>query len=143
MGGSAERENTLLRAALFLVAAGAAEGRIETIMVERLLEPFGLPHVGMQRAMVERVDAAFLGFGIVPDEQFHTGVFGALFAQLVHFLEFPGCIDMQQREGRRRGIERLLGQVQHHGAVLTYRIEHHRLGRFGGDFAHDVDAFCF
>ena len=38
------------------------------------------------------------------------------------------------------GIERLRRQVQHHGAVLADRIEHHRLVGLGHHFAHDVDA---
>src|SRR5690606_3466902 len=66
---SAEGKYPFLGPALFLVAPGSAESRIETIMVERLLEPLRLPHVGMKRAVVERIDAAFLRFRIVPHQQ--------------------------------------------------------------------------
>ena len=139
----AEGEDALFRAALFLVAARAAEGRIEPVLVERLLEPLGLPHVGMQRAVIEGIDPALLGLGVLVDDQVHPGVPRCLLAQLVHVLELPGRIDMHQREGRGRRIEGLLGEVQHHGAVLADRIEHHRLVRLGGNLAHDVDALGF
>src|SRR3546814_8527751 len=56
VAGGAEGEDALLRPALFLVAAGAAEGRVEAVEVERLLQPLRLPHVGVQRAGIERVD---------------------------------------------------------------------------------------
>ena len=35
---------------LFLVAPRAAEGRIEAVLVQRLLQRLGLHHVGVQRA---------------------------------------------------------------------------------------------
>src|SRR3546814_19965380 len=52
----AEGEDALRRPALLLVAPRAAEGDIEAVEVERLLQSLGLPHVGVQGAMVERVD---------------------------------------------------------------------------------------
>ncbi len=90
--------------------------------------------------MIERVDPALLGLGIGPHQQLHPGVLRRLFAQRIHVLELPRRVDMHQREGRRRGIERLLRQVQHHRAVLADRIEHDRLGRLGRDLTHDMDA---
>ena len=48
MAGRAEAEDALLGAALLLVAAGAAEGGVEAVFVERLLQPLGLPHVGVE-----------------------------------------------------------------------------------------------
>src|SRR3546814_9732392 len=44
----AEGEDALLRPALLLVAPRAAEGDIEAVEVERLLQSLGLPHVGVQ-----------------------------------------------------------------------------------------------
>ena len=44
----AEREYSLLGAAFFLVAPRAAERGIETVFIERLLQCFGLHHVGMK-----------------------------------------------------------------------------------------------
>ena len=55
MAGRADREDPLLGPAHLLVAPGAAEGEVEAAGVERLLQPLGLPELGVQRrAMVER-----------------------------------------------------------------------------------------
>ena len=43
----AEREDALLGARLLLVAARAAEGGVEAVLVERLLQRLGLHHVGV------------------------------------------------------------------------------------------------
>src|SRR5579859_3719872 len=82
--GRAEREDTLLGAALLLVAARAAEGRIEAVFVERLFQAFGLPQIGMQAAMVERIDAARQGVRVLVDQQLHAAFLGHAVAQLVH-----------------------------------------------------------
>lgn len=37
-------------------------------------------------------------------------------------------------------VKRLLGQMQHHGAILANGIKHDRLFSLGHDFAHDVNA---
>ena len=60
-------------------------------------------------------------------------------AERVHVLELPGRVDVEERERRRRRRERLLGQAQHHRAVLPDRVEHHRVLGLGDDLAHDVD----
>jgi hypothetical protein len=73
----------------------------------------------VQRAVIERVDAAIHRFLIVIDEQLHAAFLRHPVAQLVHVLKLPGRIDMQQRKGRGRGIEGLARQMQHHGAVLA------------------------
>ena len=95
----------------------------------------------MKRAMVERVDPAGRGFGVLIDDQVHARFRRHPVTQLVHFLELPGGVDMQQRERRGRGVERQPGQVQHHRAVLANRIHHHRALSLCHHFAHDVDRF--
>ena len=50
---------------------------------------------------------------------------------------------MEQWEGRRRGVERLLGQMQHHRGILADRIQHHRIVGLRHDFTQDVDALGF
>jgi hypothetical protein len=139
--GGAEGEDALLGAALLLVATRAAEGRVEAVEVQRLLQPLGLPHVGVERAMVERVDPAFLSLRVLVDQQFHAAFARHAIAQLVHRLELPGRVDMQQRERRRRRIEGLARKVQHHRRILAHRVEHDRLLRFGHDLSQYVDAF--
>src|SRR5580658_3129175 len=51
----AKREDPFLGAGFFLVPARAAEGGIELVFRECLLQPFSLPQIGVQRAVVERV----------------------------------------------------------------------------------------
>lgn len=141
--GGPEGEHPFLGAGLFFVPAGAAEGRVEAVLAQRLFQTLGLPHVGMQAAMVERVDALRGGVGVLIDDQLHPRIARGLVAQLVHLLEFPGRVDMHQGEGRRRGIERLFRQVQHDRAVLADGIQHDGVFRLGHDFAQDVDTFGF
>jgi hypothetical protein len=124
-----------------LVAPRPAERRVEPVMVERLLQPLRLPHIGVERAVIERIDTALLGLGVLPDEQFHACILRRLFAQLVHGAKFPGRVDMEKREGRRGGMEGFAGQVQHHCTVLADRVQHDGLGRLGDDFTQNMDAF--
>ena len=101
MIGRPKAEYPLLGAAFFLIASRTAERCIEPVMIERLLQSLGLPHIGMQPAMIERVDAFFQSFGILINEQLHPGFTRRFFAKRVHRFEFPSRIDMQQGEGRR------------------------------------------
>ena len=124
-----------------MVSPGAAEGRVEAVLVERLLQPFRLPHVGVERSVVEWVDPPLFRLGVLVNEQFHARFLGCAGAQVVHRLELPGGVDVQQRERRGRGVERLPGEVQHHRAVLADRIEHDGLFGLRHHLAHDVDRF--
>ncbi len=54
MAGSAEGENALLGTARLFVATRAAEGRIEAVLVERLLQGLRLQHVGVDRTARDR-----------------------------------------------------------------------------------------
>ena len=139
--GGADGEDALLGPGLLLVAAGATEGEVEAVLVEGLLEPLGLPDVGVhRRAVVERVDAALDGVGVLVDQQVHPDLVGHLVAELVHRLELPRRVDVEQRERRHRRIEGLGGEVQHAGAVLADRVEHHRLLGFRDGLSEDLDA---
>src|SRR5205085_4804346 len=60
----AKAEHALLGAALFFVATSAAKRRIEAELVERLPQPFRLPHIGVERAVIEGVDALIERFGV-------------------------------------------------------------------------------
>ena len=72
-------------------------------------------------------------------EQGHAGLRGHPFAVEVHLPELPGGVHMQEGERRRRRMESLTGQVQHHRRVLADGIEHHRLRRPGHGLADDLD----
>ncbi len=142
--GVAEAEDAFLGAALLFVAARAAEGGVEAMVVQRLLQALRLPDVGVQRrAVVEGVDAARLGLGVLPHQQLHPQFGGHALAQRIHVAELPGGVHVQQREGRRRRVEGLLRQAQHHGRILADRIQHHRAFALGHHLAQDVDAFGF
>jgi hypothetical protein len=143
VAGGAERKDALFGAALFLVPARTAEGRVESVMVERLFQPLRLPHIGVKRAVIEGIDAARFRFGVAPNEQVHARRAGRLFPERIHVAKLPRRIDMEQRERRRRGMERLARQVQHHRRILADRIEHDRTLRLGHDLAHDMDRFGF
>ena len=136
----AEGEDPLLRARLLLVAPRPAEGGVEAVLVERLLEPLGLHHVGVHdRAAVERVDAARDAVLVHVHEEVDAVLLRHPGAEGVHLLELPRRVDVQERERRRRRRERLLGQAEHDRAVLADRVEHHRVLGGGDDLAHDVD----
>ena len=136
-----EAEDALLRATFFLVTARAAEGGVETKLIERLLESFSLPHIRMQRPMVERVDAFLHRLRIVIDGiNSMAASLAALSRSAYHVAKLPGRIHVQQRKRRAGRIERLLGQVQHHGAVLADRVQHDRSLNLGHDFAQDVNT---
>jgi hypothetical protein len=135
-------EHALLGAGLFFVAPGAAESRVEAVLVERLPKPLGFPDVGMHgRAVGERVDAFLDGLGILVHDELHAGLLGHPLAHEVHVAKLPRGVDVQKREGRHRRVERLARQVQHDRAVLADGVEHHRLFGLGDDFAKDVNAF--
>ena len=142
--GRSKRKYALLRPALFLVAPRAAEGRIEAVLVERLLERFRLHHVGVDgRSVRERPDAGAQAVLVGVDDQVETEFGGATIAKRDHFLEFPGRVDMEKRKWRLRWPERLQGKVQHHRAVLADRVQHHWFRELRDDLAHNVDALGF
>ena len=137
----AEAVDALLGPALLLVAAGAAERRVELVVVQRLLQRRRLHDVGvLLRAVVERVDVLGLPLRVDPDLQVEALLAAEPIAELDHRPELPGRIDVQQRERQPAGVERLLRQPQHDGGVLADRVEHHRPLELGGDLADDVDA---
>ena len=112
-------------------------------LFEGLLQALGLPHVGVQRAVVERIDATFLRFRILVNQQLHARFRRHPVAQRVHVAKLPGRIDVQQRKWRRRGMEGLARQMQHHRRILADRVQHHRLFGLGDHFPEDVDALGF
>ncbi|MCY1433355.1 hypothetical protein D9M71_493820 [compost metagenome] len=139
-----DREHPLLGPRLFFVAARAAECGIETVVIERLLETLGLPHIGVQRrAVVEGVDLLLHALGIDVYQQLQAQALGGLVAEGDHLAELPGGVHVQQGEGRLARGEGLHRQVQHDRAVLADGVEHHRVFTLGHHFTDDLDAFRF
>ncbi len=142
MAGRTEREDALLGAALLLVTASAAEGSIETPLVQRLLQGVGLHDLGVHlRARSDRIDALCDPFGVGVDQQLHSVLLRNLIAVPDHVAELPERIHVQQRKRRLRGKERFHRQVQHHAGVFPDRIQHDRVAELGGYLAHDADRF--
>ncbi len=142
--GVAEGVDPLLGARFFLVAARAAEGRVETALGQRIQQRSGLQQAAaFLRAQAERVGAVVDSFGIGVHDQPRADLRAEAVAELHHFAEFVGGIDVQQRERDRARMERLLRQAHHHRGILADGVEHHRPLEFGGHFAQDMDAFGF
>jgi hypothetical protein len=139
----AEAEDAFLGAALLFVAAGAPERRVEAIFVERLLQSFRLPHVGVERAMIKRIDCLPFGFRVLVDEKLGSSFAADLVAKRVHVPELPRRVDMKQRKGQRARKERLLREVKHHRRILADRVKHHGPVGLRDGLAQDVDALGF
>ena len=77
------------------------------------------------------------------DDQFCPDGGNKVVAELNHFMELIARIDVQQGERDFAGKERLLGQPDHNRRVLADGIQHHRVLKFGGDFANDLNALGF
>ena len=109
----AQREHALLGARFFLVAPRAAQRGVEAVLIQRLAQRLGFHHVGMQAgAARDRVDAAREPIAIDVDDQFEPELFRARVAERDHLAEFPGGIDVQQRQRRFRRIERLAYEMK-------------------------------
>ena len=140
----ADREDALLRARAFLVAPGAADGRVEVAGLQRVEQRLRLQQAAAAlRADLERLRAVGDRFLVGVDDQPRADGLGHLVAELDHLAELVGGVDVQQRERNRPGIEGLLRQAQQDRRVLADRIEHHRPLELGHHLAQDVDAFGF
>ena len=103
--GGAEREDALLRPDLLLVAAGAAERRVEAVLVERLLQRLGLHHVGVHlRSVVERIDALGAPLGVDVDHQLEARSRRPIRSRNAYISRnFHGRVDVQQRKRQPAG----------------------------------------
>src|SRR6185437_105028 len=107
------RENALLGAAFFLVAPRAADGCVVMPFIQRLAQALGLHDLGVDGgARYNWGDATLEAFCIYMNEQIHAEPRCGLVAKRYHLTEFPGRIDMQQRERRLAGMKGLLRDVQ-------------------------------
>src|ERR1700681_4469091 len=133
----AERKDPLLRPGFLLVAAGAAEGEVEAVLVDRLLQSLRLPDVGMDGGAVrEGVDPPLNGLGIDVNDQLQAELSHPCIAKFVHFSKLPGRVHMEQWERRFRGEERLDRQMQHDRTVFAYGVKHYGLLAFGNRLSH-------
>jgi hypothetical protein len=140
----ADREHAFFRTRLLLVPPGATKGRVEAVLVERLLQRLRLHDVRIQcRPVLEGIDTHRQALDVDVDTEVEAEALGGLFSERDHVPKLPGRVDVKKRERGNRRKEGLHRQVQHHRAVLPDGIEHDRSLAFGDDLAHDVDAFPF
>src|ERR1700730_5909847 len=119
MGGAANRKDPLFCPALLLVAPRAADDRIKTMPIERLLQRLGLHYRGMQhRTRRDRADPALKPFLIDMNDQLQPETRRCRVAKFDHLAELPGRVDMEQRHRKLRGIKRLARKVQEDARIL-------------------------
>ena len=136
----AEGEDPLLGPRALLVAARAAEGRVEAVLLDRVEQRRRLQPVA------RRARAGLLDDAAVVDRLLHGGddqplaeLGDAAVAEVDDLREVVPRVDVHEREREARRAERLLGQAQQHDRVLAAAEQQHRLLELGGDLAHDVD----
>jgi hypothetical protein len=134
----AEREHPLLRARLVLVAPGAAEGRGEPILLERVEQHRRLdPVAGAVRRLLHQ--AALQRLRHAGDEELDAELRHAPVAELQDLGEVVAGVDVHHRERDPRRVERLLRQPQHDDRVLAAAEQQHRPLQLGDHLADDVD----
>src|SRR4026209_48471 len=135
-----EAEYALLRARFFIVAARAAERRVELVLRERCFQRLGLHDVRVLGAVSEGRDAGLGRLLVDMDDQVESELARHAVAELDHVPELPGRVDVHQREWQLSGMESLARKVQENGAVLADRVQHDRVVELGRHLADDVDA---
>ncbi len=89
--------------------AGRRRNRVEAGCVERLLQPLGLHHVGVDRSQSRTGSARRQALRVDVHDQLEAGP-AAIGRGSVHLLELPRRVDVQQRERRLARKERLLAR---------------------------------
>ena len=137
----AEAEDPLLRAGALLVAARAADRRVEAVLLDRVEQRRRLQLVprGARPGLLD--DAAAVDRLLHRrDEQRLAELGDAPVAELDHLGEVVAGVDVHDRERELAGAEGLLREPQEHDRVLAAGEEQHRPLELGGDLAHDVDG---
>ena len=132
----AEREEALLGACLFLVAAGTAHHGVEVVLLDRVEQRRGLQAIA-RRTRCRVFDNATAVDRLLHrrDDEVDVEPLDRGVAELEDLGKVVAGVDVHDGEGQLRGPERLLGDVQHHDAVLAAREQQDRPLEFGRDFA--------
>ena len=140
----AEGEDAFLSAGPFFIAARATDGGVETAVAQAIEEGGGFKAATAALGAPDERIGTFVERGAVGmDNEIETEFGGVAVAEVDHFLELVGSIDVQEGEGNGAGIEGFLGEAQEDGGIFADGIEQHGSLAFGDDFAHDVNAFRF
>src|SRR6185503_10759381 len=90
-------EHALLGSRLFLVSTGTTECRIETVLVERLLERLRLHDIGVNvRPVCEGSDACVDSVLVDVDEEIQAVATSGLIAKGDHLAELPRGVDVKK-----------------------------------------------
>ena len=114
------------------------------MLIQGLFEGHGFHQVGVFAAAMGEGGYLIIhaiGIGVAVEGQ--PPVLGQLIPETNHFFKFPGGVDVQQGKGEGAWVKGFARQVQHHHRVLADAEEHHRLGKVGDHFTHDVNGFGF
>jgi len=96
--------DALFGPASLLVTSRSTDGRIERVMLERLLQRLGLHDVGVDTApMGEGRDFAVCPLGVGVHDEIESERLHALVAEGDHLAKLPRGIDVQQRKGGLAG----------------------------------------
>ena len=113
------RKDTFFGAALLLVSPRPAESGVVAPQIERLPQRLGLHDLGVHlRTRDDRRYAAFDAILIDVDDQIEAKSTRSLVAERDHLLELPRRVNVQKRERRLPGIERLHRQMEHDARSL-------------------------
>ena len=135
----AEAEDPLLRAGALLVAARAADGRVEAVSLDRVEQRRRLELVSRRARPGLVDDPAFVDRLLdARDDEPLAELCDAPIAELDHLGEVVAGVDVHDREGELPRPEGLLGQPQQHDRVLAAGEEQHGPLELGRDLAHDV-----
>ena len=130
--------DALLGASLLLVAASAAEGGGEAVLLDGVEQGADLQAVARGLPVI---DDNAVGDGVVDagDDELDAEAVDPVVTGLQHLGEVQAGVDLQHGEGDLRRVEGLLGQSEHHDGVLAAAEHQHRLLELRRDLAEDVD----
>jgi hypothetical protein len=137
----AEGHDPLLGPGALLVAAGAAERRVEAVLGDRVQEGHGLEPVarGSRAGLLDHAAAVDrrLDRG---DDELDPELGHAAIAEVDDLGKVVPGVDVHDRERDRGRPERLVGQVQEDDRVLPAAEEQDGPLALGGDLPHDEDG---
>src|SRR5438067_1798800 len=137
----AKGENPLLRPAPLLVAAGAADRRVEAVLLDRVEQRRRLQPVARRTRSCLLDDAALVDRLLHGrDDEPLAELRDAAVAVLDRLREVVPRIDVHDRERKLARPERLLGEPQQDDRVLAAGEEQHRPLELRGDLTEDVDS---
>ena len=139
----AVREDALLGAGFFLVAAGAADQRVEAELFDGFEQGHRLVHIARLARVGQAHGATLHRVFDVAHDQFGLQFLGAEVAEIGHFGEVVAGVDHQQRVGDAADAEGLFGALEHHQRILAARKQQGGALEGSGHFAQDEDGFFF